>query len=44
LVARTATDHIVVFHGPVSLAGQFAQVRITRTAPLTLFAERCERG
>jgi MiaB/RimO family radical SAM methylthiotransferase len=39
LVARTSTDHIVVFYGPVSLAGRFAQVRITRTAPLTLFGE-----
>ncbi len=39
LVGRTSTDHIVVFHGPVSLAGQFAQVRITRTSPLTLFGE-----
>jgi tRNA-2-methylthio-N6-dimethylallyladenosine synthase len=37
LVGRTSTDHIVVFNGPVSLAGQLAQVRITRTAPLTLF-------
>ncbi len=39
LVGRTATDHIVVFHGPVLLAGQFARVRITRTSPLTLFGE-----
>jgi tRNA-2-methylthio-N6-dimethylallyladenosine synthase len=39
LVARTSTDHIVVFNGPVSLAGQFAHVRITRTSPLTLFGE-----
>jgi tRNA-2-methylthio-N6-dimethylallyladenosine synthase len=39
LVGRTATDHIVVFHGPTSLAGQFAQVHITRTSPLTLFGE-----
>jgi tRNA-2-methylthio-N6-dimethylallyladenosine synthase len=44
LVARTSTDHIVVFHGPVSLTGRFAQVRITRTTPLTLFGERRERG
>jgi tRNA-2-methylthio-N6-dimethylallyladenosine synthase len=40
LVARTATDYIVVFNGPVSLSGQFAQVRITKTSPLTLFGER----
>ena len=39
LVGRTSTDHIVVFNGPISLAGQFAQVRITRTSPLTLFGE-----
>ena len=42
LVSRTSTDHIVVFNGPVSLAGRFAQVRITRTSPLTLFGELCE--
>jgi tRNA-2-methylthio-N6-dimethylallyladenosine synthase len=41
LVGRTSTDHIVVFNGPFSLAGQFAQVRITRTSPLTLFGELC---
>jgi tRNA-2-methylthio-N6-dimethylallyladenosine synthase len=39
LVARTATDYIVVFNGPVSLAGQFKDVKITRTSPLTLFGE-----
>jgi tRNA-2-methylthio-N6-dimethylallyladenosine synthase len=42
LVSRTSTDHIVVFNGPVSLAGQLAQVRITRTSALTLFGESCE--
>ena len=40
LVARTATDYIVVFNGPVSLAGQFSNVKITKTSPLTLFGER----
>jgi tRNA-2-methylthio-N6-dimethylallyladenosine synthase len=40
LVARTATDYIVVFNGPVSLSGQFAEARITKTSPLTLFGER----
>ena len=40
LVGRTATDYIVVFNGPVSLAGQFADVKITKTSPLTLFGER----
>ena len=39
LVGRTADDWIVVFDGPVSLAGQFAKVKITRTSPLTLFGE-----
>jgi tRNA-2-methylthio-N6-dimethylallyladenosine synthase len=39
LVGRTATDYIVVFNGPVSLAGRFADVKITKTAPLTLFGE-----
>jgi tRNA-2-methylthio-N6-dimethylallyladenosine synthase len=40
LVARTATDYIVVFNGPVSLAGEFTKVKITKTSPLTLFGER----
>jgi len=39
LVGRTATDYIVVFNGPVSLAGQFAKVKIIKTSPLTLFGE-----
>jgi tRNA-2-methylthio-N6-dimethylallyladenosine synthase len=39
LIGRTATDHIVVFPGPTSLAGGFADVHIVRTAPLTLFGE-----
>ncbi len=39
LVARTATDYIVVFNAPQSLAGQFTKVKITKTTPLTLFAE-----
>ena len=38
LIGRTATDYIVVFNGPKSLAGQFAKVKITKTSPLTLFA------
>lgn len=37
LVGRTATDWIVVFNGPPSLAGNFANVEITKTSPLTLF-------
>lgn len=39
LMGRTAEDWIVVFNGPVSLAGEFAKVKITRTSPLTLFGE-----
>lgn len=39
LVGRTAEDWIVVFDGPVSLAGEFAKVKITKTSPLTLFGE-----
>jgi tRNA-2-methylthio-N6-dimethylallyladenosine synthase len=39
LVGRTAEDWIVVFDGPVRLAGEFAKVKITRTSPLTLFGE-----
>jgi tRNA-2-methylthio-N6-dimethylallyladenosine synthase len=39
LIGRTATDYIVVFNGDTSLAGEFANVRITKTSPLTLFAE-----
>ena len=39
LVGRTATDYIVVFNGPASLAGQFAQLKITKTSPLTLFGQ-----
>nr|MCP4611367.1 tRNA (N6-isopentenyl adenosine(37)-C2)-methylthiotransferase MiaB [Planctomycetota bacterium] len=39
LLGRTDTDYIVVFNGPASLTGQFAEVKITKTSPLTLFAE-----
>jgi tRNA-2-methylthio-N6-dimethylallyladenosine synthase len=39
LIGRTAEDWIVVFDGPVKLAGEFAKVKITRTSPLTLFGE-----
>jgi tRNA-2-methylthio-N6-dimethylallyladenosine synthase len=37
LVGRTDTDWIVVFNGPPSMAGQFAQVTIDKVSPLTLF-------
>jgi len=39
LIGRTAEDWIVVFNGPQNLAGQFADIKITRTSPLTLFGE-----
>jgi len=39
LLGRTDTDYIVVFNGPALLTGQFVQVKITKTSPLTLFAE-----
>jgi tRNA-2-methylthio-N6-dimethylallyladenosine synthase len=39
LVGRTATDYIVVFNGPETLAGQFAKVKITKMSALTLFGE-----
>ncbi|MHC4069959.1 MAG: tRNA (N6-isopentenyl adenosine(37)-C2)-methylthiotransferase MiaB [Planctomycetota bacterium] len=37
LVGRTAEDWIVVFDGPEKMAGEFAEVKIKRTSPLTLF-------
>jgi tRNA-2-methylthio-N6-dimethylallyladenosine synthase len=39
LMGRTAGDWIVVFNGPESLTGTFAQVRITGVSPLTLFGQ-----
>ena len=46
LIGRTAGDWIAVFNGPPAsagetprLAGRFANVKITRTTPLTLFGE-----
>jgi tRNA-2-methylthio-N6-dimethylallyladenosine synthase len=42
LIGRTATDVIVVFNGPESLAGGFANVKITKTSPLTLFGKLVE--
>jgi len=39
LIGRTAHDYIAVFNGPESLTGRFAAVKVTKTAPLTLFAE-----
>ncbi|MBN2456297.1 MAG: tRNA (N6-isopentenyl adenosine(37)-C2)-methylthiotransferase MiaB [Sedimentisphaerales bacterium] len=39
LVGRTAEDWIVVFGGTKELAGEFVDVKITKTSPLTLFGE-----
>jgi tRNA-2-methylthio-N6-dimethylallyladenosine synthase len=39
LIGRTASDYIVVFNGPESLAGKFTNIKITRTMPLTLFGQ-----
>ncbi|MGE4286552.1 MAG: tRNA (N6-isopentenyl adenosine(37)-C2)-methylthiotransferase MiaB [Phycisphaerae bacterium] len=37
LIARTADDYIVVFNGPEKLSGNFVDVRIDKSASLTLF-------
>jgi tRNA-2-methylthio-N6-dimethylallyladenosine synthase len=37
LIGRTSGDWIVVFNGPESLAGEFAEVQIEGVSPLTLF-------
>ena len=39
LIGRTSGDWIVVFNGPESLTGKFAQVKITSVSPLTLFGQ-----
>jgi len=39
LIGRTAEDWIVVFNGAPDLAGCFADIKITKTSPLTLFGE-----
>lgn len=39
LIGRTGGDHITAFYGPADLAGQYARVRITDTATLTLLGE-----
>lgn len=40
LVGRTCDDKIVVFDGPIALAGDSVLVRIREASSLTLFAER----
>ena len=44
LIGRTATDYIVVFTGPITLTGQFADVKITKTSALTLFGTLLPRN
>jgi tRNA-2-methylthio-N6-dimethylallyladenosine synthase len=39
LIGRTSGDWIVVFNGPESLAGKFAEVKIEGVSPLTLFGK-----
>jgi tRNA-2-methylthio-N6-dimethylallyladenosine synthase len=39
LIGRTSGDWIVVFNGPESLTGQFAQIKIKNVNPLTLFGQ-----
>ena len=39
LIGRTSGDWIVVFNGPESLAGKFAEVEIENVSPLTLFGK-----
>ncbi|MCD4831584.1 MAG: tRNA (N6-isopentenyl adenosine(37)-C2)-methylthiotransferase MiaB [Anaerohalosphaeraceae bacterium] len=43
LIARTATDRIVVFNGHIELAGRFCHVQITKVSALTLFGELLDR-
>ncbi|MDP6637111.1 MAG: tRNA (N6-isopentenyl adenosine(37)-C2)-methylthiotransferase MiaB [Phycisphaerae bacterium] len=42
MLGRTSGDHITVFQGPVSLAGQYVTARITDATAFTLFAELVE--
>ena len=39
MTGRTPCDRIVVFDGPVTLAGELVKVRLTTAAPFTLFGE-----
>ena len=39
LIGRTATDYIVVFNGPESLAGSLVRTKITKSTALTLFGQ-----
>ena len=42
LTGRTRSDHIVVFDGPRTLAGEYVHVNITDASPLTLQGRRAE--
>jgi tRNA-2-methylthio-N6-dimethylallyladenosine synthase len=42
MLGRTSGDHITVFQGPTSLAGQYVTARVTGATPFTLFAELVE--
>ena len=42
LTGRTPCDRIVVFNGPTSLSGALRRVKITATAPFTLFGDLLE--
>jgi tRNA-2-methylthio-N6-dimethylallyladenosine synthase len=39
LTGRTGGDYIVVFNGPMTLAGEFVKVKINKTSALTLIGE-----
>lgn len=39
LIGRTAEDWIVVFNGQENLAGEFAELKIVKASPLTLFGK-----
>ena len=42
MMGRTSGDHITVFQGPTSLAGQYVTARVTDATAFTLFAELAE--
>ncbi|MDP6546551.1 MAG: tRNA (N6-isopentenyl adenosine(37)-C2)-methylthiotransferase MiaB [Phycisphaerae bacterium] len=44
MLGRTSGDHITVFQGPESLAGQYVTARVTGATAFTLFAELCGDG
>lgn len=44
LTGRTATDHIAVFDGPLSLVGRFVRVSVVDASAFTLFGELDDPG